>query len=106
MRCWCADRVQAGDDHHFPRVGRASQGARFDDREIFAEAIRLAVPDAFDLARPRPPRWHLRICVMPRKPGHNRWSRALVWGEIAPGASLARALGLEENRISSAPARA
>jgi hypothetical protein len=26
--------------------------------ELFAEAIRLAVPGAFDLARPHPPRWH------------------------------------------------
>jgi post-segregation antitoxin (ccd killing protein) len=26
--------------------------------ELFAEAIRLAVPGAFELARPRPPRWH------------------------------------------------
>ena len=26
--------------------------------ELFAEAIRLAVPGAFDLARPPPPRWH------------------------------------------------
>ena len=27
-------------------------------RELFAEAIRLAVPGAFDLARSHPPRWH------------------------------------------------
>ena len=26
--------------------------------ELFAEAIRLAVPGAFELARARPPRWH------------------------------------------------
>jgi hypothetical protein len=26
--------------------------------ELFAEAIRLAVPGAFDLARPHPARWH------------------------------------------------
>ena len=27
-------------------------------RELFAEAIRLAVPGAFDVARPDPPPWH------------------------------------------------
>ena len=27
-------------------------------RELFAEAIRLAVPGAFELARPIPPSWH------------------------------------------------
>jgi hypothetical protein len=26
--------------------------------ELFAEAIRLAIPNAFDLARPHSPRWH------------------------------------------------
>ena len=26
--------------------------------ELFVEAIRLAVPGAFELARPRPTRWH------------------------------------------------
>jgi len=26
--------------------------------ELFAEAIRLAVPGAIELARPYPPRWH------------------------------------------------
>jgi hypothetical protein len=26
--------------------------------EVFAEAIRLAVPGVFDLAGPHPPRWH------------------------------------------------
>jgi hypothetical protein len=36
----------------------AGQGARFDDWELFAEAIRLAVPGAFELARPHSPRWH------------------------------------------------
>jgi len=37
--------------------------------------------------------------------GHNRWSRALAGG-IAPGASLARALGLKETEIRWRPARA
>jgi hypothetical protein len=27
-------------------------------RELFAEALRLAVPGSFDAARPLPPRWH------------------------------------------------
>ena len=27
-------------------------------RELFAEAIQLAVPGVIDLARPHPPRWH------------------------------------------------
>ena len=27
-------------------------------RELFAEAIRLAVPGAFDVDRPHPPPWH------------------------------------------------
>jgi post-segregation antitoxin (ccd killing protein) len=26
--------------------------------ELFAEALRLAVPGSFDAARPLPPRWH------------------------------------------------
>jgi hypothetical protein len=39
-----------------------------------------------------------------RQPGHNRWSRALVWGDIAPGASLARALGLKETEFRWRPA--
>jgi hypothetical protein len=34
--------------------------------------------------------------------GYNRRSRALVWGDIAPGASLARALGLKEVNFAGA----
>ena len=37
-------------------------------------------------------------------PRHNRWSRALVWGDVAPGASRARALGLEETEFRWRPA--
>jgi hypothetical protein len=39
-----------------------------------------------------------------RKPGHNQWSHALVWGDIAPEASLARALGLKETEFRWRPA--
>jgi hypothetical protein len=37
--------------------------------------------------------------AIPRQPGYNHWSRALVWDEIAPGESLARALGLKETEF-------
>jgi hypothetical protein len=39
-----------------------------------------------------------------RQPGHNQWSKALVWGDIAPGASLARALDLPETAFRWRPA--
>ena len=46
-----------GDDYDFAPIGRAGQGARNDAWELFAEAIRLAVPGVFALARPLPPPW-------------------------------------------------
>jgi hypothetical protein len=41
--------------------------------------------------------------MMPTEPDHNGWSRALVWGDIAPGAWLARALGLLETEFRWRP---
>jgi len=137
-RCWCPDRVQAGrscqgDDHHFPPVGRASQGGR-----LPTTRCGRMIEDYYDFEQsvnhPRGPRWWPQIarfdgwgalrrgCPVgrpwrdrfspPTSPavaltdlrdangtGHNRWSRALVWGDIAPGASLARVLGLKETEF-------
>ena len=39
-----------------------------------------------------------------RKPGHNQWSRALVWGGVAPGVALSCALGIAETEFRWRPA--
>jgi hypothetical protein len=39
-----------------------------------------------------------------RKPGHNQWSKALVWGGVAPGVALSCALGIAETEFRWRPA--
>jgi hypothetical protein len=39
-----------------------------------------------------------------RKPGHNQWSKALVWGGDAPGVALSCALGIAETEFRWRPA--
>jgi hypothetical protein len=57
--------------------------------ELFAEAIRLAVPGAFELA-PHIHRGGIDGSARCQRKRHNRWSRALVWGGNALMGQLAR----------------
>ena len=81
-RCWCADRVQAGrscqgDDHHFARVGRAGQGARFDDWRTLRRSDPFGRPSRVRFSPPT----SLSVALtdlLPLGPGQNYIDFALV----------------------------
>ena len=66
--------------------------------------VRLRFTDGSTDAGPLEGRGFLEFAIVEylpnqRKLGHNHWSKALVWGGVAPGVALSCALGIAETEF-------
>ena len=68
-----------GDDHHFARVGRTGQGARFDDWGTLRRCDPVGPPWRDRFSPPRSPVVALTDLRDASGTRLNRWSQALVW---------------------------